>query len=118
MWMAKVAIIMYLFSTCLLFSGYYVDLAFGENLFSSVTYSSLDALIDKNDVDEDISIDLVFGDFLAGANVVFGIITGDTISGAFGSLPNFDEVWMILIRILFTLSSAALWVYIIASRVL
>lgn len=110
------AIIMYIFSISLMFSGYYLDLAFGQNLFDSFTYSALDTIVTKNDVDKSVSAELIFGDFIAGAKVVFGILTGDTISGAFAAMPNFDEVWMILIRLMFTLSSAMLWAYVIAGR--
>lgn len=109
---------MYIFSTALLFSGYYIDLAFGQNLFSGTTYDSLEALINKNNVNENISADLIFGDFIAAAKVILGIVTGDTISNAFNSLPNFDDVWLILIKLLFTLSSALLWGYLVAGRLL
>jgi hypothetical protein len=118
MWVSKVAIIMYLFSVGLTFSGYYINNASGLSLFDGATYAALDDIMSRNEIDEDISIDLIFGDFIAGVRVLFGIVTGDTISQAFGMLPNFDETWMILTRILFTTSSAFLWIYIVAGRVL
>lgn len=114
--MGKIAIIMYAFAIGLLFAGYYVDLTFGEDMFTGVTYDSLDAIANKNEVNANVSADLIFGDFIAGVQVLFGIITGDTIAQAFALLPNFLEVWTLLVRIVFTLSSALLWIYIITGR--
>lgn len=114
--MGKVAIIMYLFSIGILFFGYYIDYAFGLNLWTGVTFDTLDALATKNAVDTTISVDLIFGDFIAGVQVLFGIVTGDTVSQAFGMIPGFQEVWMILVRIVFTLSSALLWIFIVTGR--
>ena len=105
-----------MFCVGLLFSGYLIDLMYNENLFSSVTYDSLDEIASRNVVDEEISIDLIFGDFIAGVRVVFGIITGDTIAQAFALIPMFNETWVLLVRIIFTLSSAMLWVFIVTGR--
>lgn len=116
MWAGKPALIMYLFAICLMFSGYYMDLIFNENLFESATYTALDELMNKNNVDTTISVDLIFGDFIAGVRVVFGILTGDTISGALQMFPSFNEVWMIFTRLLFTFSSAMLWVFVVTGR--
>lgn len=116
MWFGKIAIIMYLFSVSLLFSGYFIDQAYGLNLFTGITFDSLDDLASKNAVDEEISIDLVFGDFVAGVRVVFGIVTGDTIAQAFALIPSFNETFMLLVRIIFSLSSAMLWVFIVTGR--
>jgi len=107
---------MYLFSIGIMFAGYYIDDVFGEDLFSSWTYDALDELANKNQVSSEVSIDLIFGDFIQGVKVLFGILTGDTISGAIASFPFVSETWMILVKITFTLSSALLWVYIITGR--
>ena len=116
MWFGKIAIIMYLFSCGLLFSGYFIDQAYGQDLFGDATFEALDTLLNKNQVDQEVSAELIFGDFIAGARVVFGIITGDTIAQAFNLIPSFDEIWMLLVRLLFTLSSALLWVFVIVGR--
>lgn len=116
MWLGKIAIIMYMFSIALLFSGYFLDQAYGLSLFTGVTFDALDEIASKNVVNQEISIDLIFGDFIAGVKVVFGIITGDTIAQAFSLIPNFDETWMLLVRLAFTLSSAMLWVFIVTGR--
>lgn len=116
MWMGKIAIIMYLFSVSLLFSGYFIDNAYGLNLFTGVTFDALDAIANKQVVDQEISIDLIFGDFIAGVRVMFGIITGDTIAQAFNLIPSFNEVWLLLVRIIFTLSSAMLWIFVVTGR--
>ena len=116
MWLGKIAIIMYLFSVGLLFSGYFIDQAYGLDLFTGVTYDALDAIANKQVINQEISVDLIFGDFIAGVRVVFGIVTGDTIAQAFSLIPSFDEVWLLLVRIVFTLSSAMLWVFIVTGR--
>lgn len=119
---------MYLFSACLLFSGYYVDIAFGQNLFTTVTvidgnstrvetpYDYLNELMSEHQVREEPSLELLFGDFIAAGKVIFGIITGQPIAAAFGALPNVDEVWMLLIQLIFTFSTLALWAFVIAGR--
>ncbi len=109
---------MYIFSTALMFGGYVANTASGMELFTSSTYEALNEIMNRNEIDEEISIDLIFGDFIAGVRVLFGIVTGETIADAFGQLPNFDEMWMILVRLLFTTSSAFLWIYVVAGRVL
>lgn len=114
--MGKIAIIMYVFSLGLLFSGFLIDEMYGQNLFVGVTYDSLDEIASKNVVDEEISVDLIFGDFVAGVRVVFGIVTGDTIAQAFALIPSFSEAWMLLVRLIFTISSAMLWVFIVTGR--
>lgn len=116
MWFGKIAIIMYIFSTALLFSGYYLDLVFNEDNFSSSTYASLDTLANKNNVDETISAELIFGDFIAGVNVLFGIVTGDTLTDAFHLLPGVDASMDLFVRLVFTLSSALLWVFVVTGR--
>ena len=114
--MAKVAIIMYMFSIAVLFSGYFIEKAYGLGLFTGITIDSLEQLISKNDINQEISVDLIFGDFIAAARVVFGIVTGDTIAAAFSIIPSFNEVWMLLVRLLFTFSSALLWAFVVAGR--
>lgn len=132
MWVGKIAIIMYIFSLALLFSGYYVDQISGLSLFTTVTvtdsngntseqntFDYLGELINQQSgIDESLLPDLIFGDFVTVARVIFGVITGEPVSAAFGMLPHFDEVWMLMVRIIFTLASMALWGYIIAGRVL
>ena len=116
MWFGKIAIILYVFSVATLFAGYWVNQIFQNPSLNSLTYSAIEALSTKNEIDPGINIDLVFGDFIAGLTVVFGILTGDTIASAFSIFPFVDTAVMLLIRIIFTLASAMLWVYIVANR--
>lgn len=117
MWLGKVSVIMYLFSISLIFSGYYIDQVFGQNLFEDSTSQALEELISNNNVeDEQITIELIFGDFIAGVRVVFGIMTGDVLTNAFESLPNFNYEYSLIARILFTTSTAFLWVNLITGR--
>lgn len=117
MWLGKVSVIMYLFSISLIFSGYYIDQVFAQNLFEDSTSQALEELISNNNVeDEQITIELIFGDFIAGVRVVFGIMTGDVLTNAFEGLPNFNYEYSIITRILFTTSTAFLWVNLITGR--
>lgn len=107
---------MYIFSTGLLFAGYYLDVTFDQDNFTGATYEALDVLAQKNDVDQTISAELIFGDFIAGVNVLFGIVTGDTLTQAFHLLPGFNASMDLFVRLIFTLSSALLWVFVVTGR--
>jgi len=72
----------------------------------------------KHEVNAEPSIDLIFGDFMVAAQIIFGIITGDPIAAAFSALPYVNEIWYLPIQFIFTVSSVALWGYIIAGRIL
>lgn len=116
MWLGKISIILYLFSVGVLFGGYYIDTALGENLFQGSSYDSLIAIANRNDINESISAELIYGDFIAGVRVLFSIMTGETITDAMSSLPHFDASWLLILRVLFTLGSSFLWIYLITGR--
>lgn len=114
--MAKIPIIMYIFTASFTFSGFYIDYAFGLDLFSGFTQDALEELIIPT-IDEEINIILIFGDFIAGLKVVFGILSGIAITDALSSLPNYDSlVWNLIVGIIYTTTSALLWVYIVTGR--
>ena len=117
MWLGKISIIMYIFSISLTFSGYYVDQVFATNLFTTVTDEGLQTLISDNSVtDTNINAELIFGDFLTGVRVLFGIMTGESITNAFHLLPNFNANWDYAVGILFTTSTLFLWINLITGR--
>lgn len=116
MWLGKLAVILYIFSIGVTFMGYYLDSTLNTGLFSGATFEALDDLATRNEVNTTPNIDLIFGDFLAGATVLFGILTAENLAQVFGMLPSFTEPWYILVRILFTLSTAFLWINIITGR--
>lgn len=116
MWFGKVAIIMYLFSISLLFTGYYLDEVFQQDQFTGASFAALDEIAGKNTVNESISSELIFGDFIAGAKVLFGVVTAEPITQAFHLLPGFNAEWDLLVRLIFSLSSIFLWIYIITGR--
>lgn len=116
MWLGKVSVIMYIFSICLTFSGYYVEQVFALGLFTQTT-DDLNSLINKNDItDTSVSAELIFGDFITGVRVLFGIMTGATITDALRTLPGISDAWLYGIRILFVTSTAFLWVNLITGR--
>lgn len=130
MWMSKVAMIMTIFSFCILWAGYFTDEVSGLSLFTehvgvdstgtddacTNTYCSLDQLINRNTIEDTISVDLIFGDFIAAARVLFGVITGETLAVMISALPNFDFTWQILVNFLFGVTNVFLWAYVIAGR--
>jgi len=117
MQLSQVSIIMYLFSICLTFSGYYIDQVFAQNLFNDYTSETLESLITRNNVlDETITIELIFGDFIAGVRVIFGIMTGDVMTNIVEGLPNFNYEYSIIIRLLYITSTAFLWIKIVTGR--
>lgn len=108
---------MYLFSISLIFSGYYIDQVFGENLFNDYTSNELENLITNNNIDnETVSAELIFGDFISGVTVLFGIMTGDVLTNTFNAIPNFSYEYSILVRLVFTTSTAFLWINLITGR--
>lgn len=108
---------MYIFSISLTFSGYYVDQVFATNLFPSVTNTLLTELTESNNVvDETISVELIFGDFVTGVRVLFGILTGEAIYTALHLLPNFNGEWDYIVGLLFVTSTLFLWINLITGR--
>lgn len=108
---------MYIFSISLLFSGYYIDQVFALDLFSDATSDRLEELITGNDLPStSFNIELIFGDFIKGAQVLFGVMTGDVITSAMHMIPAFNDSWDYAVRILFTTSTLFLWLNIITGR--
>lgn len=110
---------MYIFSVFIMFMGYYTNQVFGNTAMaanSSYTYNALHTLASSYSINQSINTSLVFGDFIAGLTVVFGILTGNTISSAIAGAPFVSADILLLIQIIFSLSSVALWVFIVAFR--
>lgn len=110
---------MYLFSIGSLFFGYYLNTAFQDPTLTAnnnITYSALHTLAGSFAINQQVNSALIFGDFIAGLTVLFGILTGATIASAFSIFPFVDASIMMLIQIMFSLSSVFLWIYIVANR--
>lgn len=117
MWLGKISLIMYIFSVGLTFGGYYVDQVFATELFSSVTETSLNEMIEKHNIsDESVTAELIFGDFITGLRVLFDIVTGQSIAQAFNLLPNFNSEWTYIVSLLFVVSTSFLWLNILTGR--
>lgn len=119
MWLGKIPWIMYIFSVFIMFFGYYTNQVFNNSAIasnSSYTYNALHTLASSYTISQGINTSLIFGDFLAGLTVVFGILTGNTISSALAGAPYISGDILLLIQIIFSLSSVALWVFIVAFR--
>lgn len=120
MWVGKFAIIAWLFSSVMFFVGYMMETGMGVELFTGATQDSLETMIDANQetVDEEGQLNPteIFSQFTAGGSVLFGIVTGGIISDMIGQLPMVNEAIMLLIRFLYSFSSAILFVNIITGR--
>ena len=119
MWLAKVALIMYIFSVGSLFFTYYINTVFPISAVThnpNTSFSALQTLAGSFSINQQINSSLIFGDFLAGLTVFFNIVTGTTIANAFSIFPFVDASVTLLVQIVFTLSSAMMWIYIVANR--
>lgn len=102
-----------------LFFTYYVNLIYP---LSSVTnnpntsFTALQTLAGSFSINQQVNTSLIFGDFIAGLTVLFNIVTGTTIANAFSVFPFVDASITLLIQITFSLTSAFLWIYIVANR--
>ena len=117
MWFGKVAVIMYIFSLSLMFAGYFMETTLGDGSFNEDSlYAQLVIISNSFNPDANISVEAIFGDFIAGVKVLFGIMTGQTIADAFMLFPAMSMEWLLLIRVLFTASSIFLWIFIVTGR--
>ena len=116
MWIGKIALILYVLSVAMLFAGAYMDYTFEEDLFTGSTYDSVDTLASTFEVDTDFSAEFIFGDFIAGVKVITGIVTREVLTDAMALIPGFNIYWLLLIRVLFTLATTFLVIYIFTGR--
>lgn len=120
MWLGKVAIICYVFSLFVLFFGYYLNTIFQDPVLTAntnITYNALNTLAASFALNQQINTSLIFGDFIAGLTVLFGILTGGPITELMTlGIPFMDGSIQLLFRIVFALSSVLLWIYIVANR--
>jgi len=102
-----------------MFFTYYVNTIFNDptiNSNNNITYNALKTLAGTFAINQQVNTSLIFGDFIAGLTVLFGILTGATIANAFSIFPFVDASITLLIQITFSLSSVFLWIYIVANR--
>ena len=116
MWIAKIALILYVLSVAMLFSGAYIDETYGTDLFTGTTFDSVDEIAATFKLDTDFSAEMIFGDFIAGLKVLGGLLTGEVITDAFALIPGFNIYWLLLIRLLFSLSTLLFMLYLATGR--
>jgi hypothetical protein len=107
---------MYVFSIGILFFGYEINQIFNDTDIHSYSYDALTTLAGTFTIDQQINASLIFGDFIAALTLLFGIVTGNTISSAITTIPFVDTTIELLVQIIFSLSSVFLWIYIVANR--
>lgn len=121
MWLGKIAIICYVFSVFILFFGYYLNAnIFNDpvlNANTNITYNALNTLAASFALNQQINSSLIFGDFVNGMIVLFGVLTGGPITELMTlGIPFMDGSIQLLFRVIFALSSVFLWIYIVANR--
>lgn len=119
MWLGKIALIMYVFSIAILFSAFYLNQIFNNPVLGAngnITFNALNTLMGTFRLNQQINTNLIFGDFIAAVTVLFGIVTGSTLSTAFTLIPYVDQSILLLQGILFDLASVFLWIYIVSNR--
>lgn len=120
MWLGKIAIIMYVFSLFTLFFGYYLNQIFQDPILTAntnITYNALTTLASSFALNQQINSALIFGDFIAGVTVLFGILTGGPVTELMTlGIPFLDGSIQLLFRLIFALSDVLLWIYIVANR--
>lgn len=111
-----------MFSVSTLFFGYYLNTYFndaqivGAAYYGGNPFHAMQTLANTFAVNQQVNTNLIFGDFISGLTVLFGILTGATISGMLSVLPFVDVSIQLLVQIIFSLSSLFLWVYIVSNR--
>ena len=120
MWFGKIAIILWLFSIFSLFFGYYLNTIFNDPTLTAspdANYLAMKTLADSFKLNQQVNTSLIFGDFIAGATVLFGLISGSTVTAMLTmGIPQFDVSMQLAFELLWASSNIFLWVYIIANR--
>lgn len=123
MWLGKIALIMFMFSVAMLFTGYYLNTIFNNptlNANTNVSYNALNTLAGTFRLNQGVNTSLIFGDFTAALTVLFdpttGILFGGTITNAFSLIPYVDVSIQLFIRIIWAATNIFLWIYIVANR--
>jgi hypothetical protein len=117
--MGKIALIMYAFSVAMLFGAYYMNQIFNDPILGgndNITFDAMNTLAQSFSISEGVNASLLFGDFIAGLKVLFGIVTGSTINSSFQLIPFVDVSILLLQGIMFDLASVFLWIYIVSNR--
>lgn len=120
MWFGKISIIMWLFAVFALFFGYYLNTFFNDPTLSSHTnanYQALQTIAASFHLNTNVNSAFVFGDFVAGGTVLFGLLTGSVITNLMTmGIPQFDASMQLLFQVIWASSNIFLWIYIFANR--
>lgn len=126
MWVAKFAIVAYLFNIALLFIGYMIEQGLGITLFVKadgtplLTDSYLANVTNANEVDIAPNPNSIFGDFITSAqsigSLIVGSLTGGFIGDMLGQLPFVSWPVVALVRVLITFSGAMLAYQLLTGR--
>src|SRR5574337_317162 len=120
MWFGKLSIIMWVFAIFVLFFGYYLNQFFNDPILANHTnanYAALQTIAASFHLDQSINSALVFGDFIAGVTVLFGLLSGNVITDVMTmGIPQFDVSMQLLFQVIWASSNVFLWIYIVANR--
>lgn len=119
---ARLAILLYLFSTTLLVVGLWVQDATGHQIFPQNNAQEIERRVntlrlDPNSVNTNVT--MIFGDYTSAARMIFGIITGESVFFVLQQIPIFASYYVyILLTIIYSFGTVMLILYIIGNRAL
>lgn len=119
---ARLAIVLYIFSTMMLVVGLWVQDATGIHIFPNNNRAELEKRINTlriNPNEVNTNVTMIFGDYTSAARILFGIITGEAVFFVLQQIPVFASYYVyIIITLLYTFGTVMLILYILGNRVL
>jgi len=103
----------------MLFGAYLMNQVFNDPILGgngNITFDALDKLSMTFSTNQQVNGALIFGDFIAALQLLFGIIIGSTVNSALQLLPFVGIPILLLQGMLFNLASVFLFIYIISNR--
>ena len=121
---AKLAIVLYLFSTTCLIAGLWIEDALGIQVFpdTSRAKQELENRIGRQQLDPNnvnVGVTYIFGDYTSAARILFSIITGESVFFVLRMIPFLSNIYiMYFLTAIYGFGTVMLIVYIIANRAL
>lgn len=119
---ARLAIVLYLFSTIMLVVGLWMQDALGIAIFPNNNKTELERRLNTlriNPNEVNTSVTMIFGDYTSVARIIFSIITGESVFFVLQQIPVFASYYVyILITVLYSFGTVMLLLYLLGNRLL
>lgn len=117
---ARLAVMLYVFSTMLLIIGLWVQDATGIPVFPMNNRPALEQRIHNlqiNPNEVNTGVTMIFGDYLSAARIIFGIITGEAVFFVLQQIPIFASYYVyIIITVIYSFGTVMLILYLLGNR--